>query len=71
MPPKSNLYIPNPDPPEAENKLPQRHQDTKRNRCLIFIFASWCLGGEIDQNIKELIKCQRELETNLLQRPAL
>jgi len=23
--------IPNPDPPEAEKKLPQRHQDTKRN----------------------------------------
>ncbi len=28
----SNQYpVPNPDPPKAENKLPQRHPDTKRN----------------------------------------
>ena len=29
----------------SRNKLPQRHQDTKRNLWLIFIFASLCLGG--------------------------
>jgi len=36
------------------NKLPQRHQDTKRNLWLIFIFASLCLGGVnvLPQNAK-------------------
>ena len=37
---------PNPDPPEAEIKLPQRHQGTKSaSGGLIFTFASLCLGG--------------------------
>ena len=27
---KNAILIVNPDPPQAENKLPQRHQDTKK-----------------------------------------
>ena len=41
-----DLFIPDPDPPKAQNKLPQRHQATKSaSGGLIFILASLCLGG--------------------------
>jgi hypothetical protein len=37
--------VPRPDPPETENKLPQRHQNKRQNIWLIFIFASLCVSG--------------------------
>ena len=41
-----SLYNPTLDPPEAENKSPPRHQDTKENLWCISIFESWCLSGD-------------------------
>jgi len=32
--------------PDKREKLPQRHQDTKQNRLLKFIFVHSCPGGE-------------------------